>query len=295
MIIYINKITIAEKGMTLLRIVSLSDDETADSKLFSEYGICLYIEHGRNIILFGTGASALYLSNAERLGIPADKADTLIIPVNTDDCTGGVETAVRKNRNIRIFIREDEAADCAVKEKLLRVRSGLPQSFYRSDRYNTFRFERFTEVCKDFYLVAVEKKDKTAEADRHFYIRKKGFYVPDDFSGECFAVCFPGRRRDGFVLITGGAYTGIAGMINTAKRLWDAPVLSVVGCFANTNRLGKQTVQQSHIAKSADELSGLRTGSIYTCHNTGRKGYETMKDILGDRLQYLRAGEELNF
>lgn len=102
--------------MTLLRIVSLSDDETADSKLFSEYGICLYIEHGRNIILFGTGASALYLSNAERLGIPADKADTLIIPVNTDDCTGGVETAVRKNRNIRIFIREDEAADCAVKE-----------------------------------------------------------------------------------------------------------------------------------------------------------------------------------
>lgn len=105
----------------------------------------------------------------------------------------------------------------------------------------------------------------------------------------------PGRRRDGFVLITGGAYTGIAGMINTAKRLWDAPVLSVVGCFAYTNRLGKQTVQQSHIAKSADELSGLRTGSIYTCHNTGRKGYETMKDILGDRLQYLRAGEELNF
>lgn len=97
--------------MTLLRIVSLSDDETADSKLFSEHGICLYIEHGRNIILFGTGASALYLSNAERLGIPADKADTLIIPVNADDCTGGVETAVRKNRNIRIFIREDEAAD----------------------------------------------------------------------------------------------------------------------------------------------------------------------------------------
>lgn len=182
-----------------------------------------------------------------------------------------------------------------MKEKLLRVRSGLPQSFYRSDRYNTFRFERFTEVCKDFYLVAAEKKDKAAEADRHFYIRKKGFYVPDDFSGECFAVCFPGRRRDGFVLITGGAYTGIAGMINTAKRLWDAPVLSVVGCFAYTNRLGKQTVQQSHIAKSADELSGLRTGSIYTCHNTGRKGYETMKDILGDRLQYLRAGEELNF
>lgn len=278
-----------------MRIVSLSDDETADSKLFNEHGICLYIEHGTNRILFGTGASALFLSNAERLGIPAEKADTLIIPVNTDDCTGGAEAAVRKNKDIRIFVREEAAADCAKKEKLLRVRSGLPQSFYRSDKNNVFRFERFTEICKDFYLVAAEKKEKSSEADRHFYIKKKGFYVTDDFSEECFAVCFPRKRRDGFVLITGGAYTGIADMIKTAKRLWDAPVLSVIGCFGYFNRSGKMIPPQSYITKSAEELSALRTGSIYTCHNTGRKGYDIMKEILGDRLQYLRAGEELNF
>lgn len=281
--------------MSFLRIVSLSDDETADSKLFSEHGICLYIEYGNNRILFGTGASALFLSNAERLGVPADKADTVILPLNSDNITGGIETAVRKNKDLRIFIREDAAADCAKKEKLLRVRNGLPQSFYKSDKYNVFRFEHFTEICKDFYLVAVDKKEKSAETDRHYYIKKKGFYVADDFSEECFAVCFPKRRRDGFVILTGGAYTGIAGVVNMAKRLWDAPVLSVVGCFGYTNQSGKLISSQGSITRSAEELSGLRTGSIYTCHNTGRKGYDIMKDILGDRLQYLRAGEELNF
>ena len=281
--------------MSFLRIVSLSDDETADSKLFSEHGICLYIEHGNNRILFGTGASALFLSNAERLGVPADKADMVILPLNSDNITGGIETAVRKNKDLRIFIREDAAADCAKKEKLLRVRNGLPQSFYKSDKYNVFRFEHFTEICKDFYLVAVDKKEKSAETDRHYYIKKKGFYVADDFSEECFAVCFPKRRRDGFVILTGGAYTGIAGVVNMAKRLWDAPVLSVVGCFGYTNQSGKLISSQGSITRSAEELSGLRTGSIYTCHNTGRKGYDIMKDILGDRLQYLRAGEELNF
>lgn len=278
-----------------MRIVSLSDDETADSKLFSEHGICLYIEHGNNIILFGTGASALFLSNAERLGIPADKADTVVLPLNSDDITGGVETAVRKNKDVRIFIREDAAADCAKKEKLLRVRNGLPQSFYKSDKYNVYRFERFTEICKDFYLVAVDGKEKSGDLDRRFYIRKKGFYVPDDFSEECFAVCFPGKRRDGFVLITGGAYTGIADIVKRAKRLWDAPVLSVVGCFGYANQSGKLLSPQGSITRAAEELSKLRTGSIYTCHNTGRKGYDIMKGILGDRLQYLRAGEELNF
>lgn len=99
--------------MSFLRIVSLSDDETAGSKLFNEHGICLYIEHGDNRILFGTGASALFLSNAERLGVPTDKSDTVILPLNSDDITGGVETAVRKNKDLRIFIREDAATDCA--------------------------------------------------------------------------------------------------------------------------------------------------------------------------------------
>ena len=281
--------------MSFLRIVSLSDDETSDSKLFSEHGICLYIEHGNNRILFGTGASALFLSNAERLGMPADKADTVVLPLNCNDIAGGVETAVRKNKDVRIFIREDAAADCVKKEKLLRVRNGLPQSFYKSDKYNVYRFERFTEICEDFYLVAVDSKEKSGDSDRRFYIRKKGFYVPDDFSEECFAVCFPGKRRDGFVLITGGAYTGIADIVKTAKRLWDAPVLSVVGCFGYANQSGKLLSSQSSITRAAEELSKLRTGSIYTCHNTGRKGYDIMKDILGDRLQYLRAGEELNF
>ena len=281
--------------MSFLRIVSLSDDETSDSKLFSEHGICLYIEHGNNRILFGTGASALFLSNAERLGMPADKADTVVLPLNCNDIAGGVETAVRKNKDVRIFIREDAAADCVKKEKLLRVRNGLPQSFYKSDKYNVYRFERFTEICKDFYLVAVDSKEKSGDSDRRFYIRKKGFYVPDDFSEECFAVCFPGKRRDGFVLITGGAYAGIADIVKTAKRLWDAPVLSVVGCFGYANQSGKLLSSQSSITRAAEELSKLRTGSIYTCHNTGRKGYDIMKDILGDRLQYLRAGEELNF
>ena len=114
-------------------------------------------------------------AHAERLGVPTDKSDTVILPLNSDDITGGVETAVRKNKDLRIFIREDAATDCAKKEKLLRVRNGLPQSFYKSDKYNIFRFERFTEICKDFYLVAVDKKEKSAETDRHYYIKKKGF------------------------------------------------------------------------------------------------------------------------
>ena len=278
-----------------MRIVSLSDNEVADSRLFAENGICLYIEHGGKKILFGSGASPLFLSNAERLGVPAGNADALILPINHSDCTGGTEAAVKKSPGISIYIREAAACDCAYKEKLLRTRTGLPQSFYKSEKYNTLRFERFTEVCKDFFLVSPDRTDKPIESDRHFYIKRRGGYVADDFSEECFAVCFPKRRRDGFVLLTACSYSGVADMVKTAVRLWDAPVLSVIGGFGLCSPSGKLSVTAHEAEKTAKELSKLGTGSIYTCHNTGRKGYDIMKEILGDRLQYLRAGEELEF
>ena len=278
-----------------MRIVSLSDNEAADSRLFSEDGICLYIEHGGKKILFGSGASPLYLSNAERLGIPADKADILILPVNHSDCTGGTEITMKKNPDVSIYIRDAAAFDCACKEKFFRTRTGLPQSFYKSEKYNTLRFEKFTEVCKDFFLVSPDRTEKPSESERKFYIKKRGAYVDDDFSEECFAVCFPKRRRDGFVLLTACSYSGIAGMVKTAMRLWDAPVLSVIGGFGLCAPSGKLSVSTATAEKTAKELSMLGTGSIYTCHNTGRKGYDIMKEILGDRLQYLRAGEELEF
>lgn len=275
--------------------MSLSDNEAADSRLFSENGICLYIEHGGKKILFGSGASPLFLSNAQRLGVPAGEADALILPLNHSDCTGGAEAAVKKSPGISIYIREAAACDCAYKEKLIRTRTGLARSFYKSEKYNTLRFERFTEVCKDFFLVSPDPEDKPCETDRRFYIKKRGVYVADDFSEECFAVCFPKRRRDGFVLLTACAYSGIVRAVKTAVRMWNAPVLSVIGGFGLCSPSGKLTVSASVAEKTAKELSKLGTGSIYTCHSTGRKGYDIMKEILGDRLQYLRAGEELEF
>ena len=162
--------------------MSLSDNEAADSRLFAENGICLYIEHGGKKILFGSGASALFLGNAERLGVPAGDADALILPINHSDCTGGVEATVKRSPSVSIYIREAAAYDCAYKEKLMRKRTGLPQSFYKNEKYNTLRFERFTEVCKDFFLVSPDCTDKPYEADRHFYIKRRGGYVADDFS-----------------------------------------------------------------------------------------------------------------
>ena len=50
-----------------------------------------------------------------------------------------------------------------------------------------------------------------------------------------------------------------------------------------------------YLDKTVNELKGIETGVIYTCHCTGLTGYGIMKAKLGDRIQYLQTGEELIF
>ena len=279
-----------------MRIVALSENTATTDKLFAEHGLCLYIEHGGEKILFGAGASGLFLENAHRLGIPADEADALVLPHNHTSCAGGTEMLVKKIPSVRIFIKKSAAADCAEKGKLFRTRTGLQSSFFKSNKLKCVQFAEFSEVCPDFFLVSNEADSPAENAEKRYYIKRGKKWVRDDFSGETFAVCFPSRRKDGCVILTACSHCGIVNILKTVRKLWDVPIKAIVGGFdfmgGNINKI---SCSADTVKQICDELSKLDVGYIYTCHCTGRRGYEIMKETLGEQIQYLHTGEELEF
>ncbi len=276
-----------------MKLISLSDDSAVSDKLFTEHGLCFYIEQGGAKILFGTGASALFMSNAERLGVPAKQADFVVLPANRSELTGGVEPLMKLNPQARLFISLPAATDTTEKRGLLKVKTGLSSSFFKSEKHDTVRFDRFCEVCKDFFLVRRETPfSQSVEGEKRF-VRRNGTYIPDDGLGEAFAVCFPDSRRREMVILTDCAADGAVLAVKTAKAMWDVPVGALIGGFGFTGA-GK-TASVTLAEKTARELSKLNIGYIYACHTTGVKGCETMKQMLGDQIQYLHAGEELDF
>lgn len=174
-----------------MRIVALSENTAAADKLFAEHGLCLYIEHNGKKILFGTGASAVFLENAKRLGIPAQQAHAIVLPHNHTSCTGGAEALLRRNPSAKIYIKEAAAHDCLEKNGLLRSKTGLSSSFFKSDKYDCVRFSSFSEVCPDFFIASNEEAESALAIDKKYYIKRDKKWVRDDFSGETFAVCFP--------------------------------------------------------------------------------------------------------
>lgn len=282
--------------MRNIRIVVLSENTAANDKLFAEHGLCLYIEHNDKKILFGSGSSALFLENARRLDVPAESADALVLTHNHTSMSGGAEALIKRNPAVSVFLRKDYATDCGEQKGIFRSRTGLPASFFKANKLKCVLFTAFSEVCKDFYIASVKRYEKAHSNDKTYYIKKGRKWEKDDFSAETFAVCFPGRRKDGFVLLTGCSHSGIINIVKTACEMWDAPVIAVIGGFnfmgSNINKISCSTDEIKH---TATELQKMDIGYIYTCHCTGRKGYEMLKETLGNQIQYLHTGEELKF
>lgn len=279
-----------------IRIVVLSENTAANDKLFAEHGLCLYIEHNDKKILFGSGSSALFLENAKRLDVPAESADALVLTHNHSSMSGGTEVLIKRNPAVSIFLRKDYATDCGEQKGIFRSRTGLPSSFFKANKLKCVLFTAFSEVCKDFYIASVKRYEKAHSNDKTYYIKKGRKWEKDDFSAETFAVCFPGRRKDGFVLLTGCSHSGIINIVKTACEMWDAPVIAVIGGFnfmgSNINKI---SCSADEIKYTATELQKMDIGYIYTCHCTGRRGYEMLKETLGNQIQYLHTGEELKF
>jgi 7,8-dihydropterin-6-yl-methyl-4-(beta-D-ribofuranosyl)aminobenzene 5'-phosphate synthase len=123
--------------------------------------------------------------------------------------------------------------------------------------------------------------------------KENGKYLPDDFKHEIFAVAFPHKSREkGCVVISSCSHSGIVNILNTVRMTWaDSPILGVVGGF----HLMFAGSDGGYIKELSEQLSKLSSGCVYTCHCTGNKAYERLKEYMGDQIQYLRTGEELVF
>ena len=68
-------------------------------------------------------------------------------------------------------------------------------------------------------------------------------------------------------------------------HMWEEPVIAVVGGFGMMNgNINRISCTAEAVKQTANELLQLDIGYIYTCHCTGRKGYEIMKEVLENQI-----------
>lgn len=282
-----------------MRLVMLIENTSASPKLLVEHGMSVYTELFGSHYLFDTGASQKLITNAKKMRLPLGKVEKAVISHNHSAHTGGIDALLNVNPEMLFYARA--SADCKIIKKSGMLTSPLGNLAYQVRRYknNFVLFNRFHQLGKGFFLMTYEENSSEIQTAKKEYVqRADGTIMHDEYAHECFAVLFPDEDKSrGCVILSGCSHCGIVNIIKTVQKTWrDVPVLAII-CglhFMGTNTK-KISCDTEYIERTAREIKSCNVGMIYACHCTGLKGYEELKRCLGDQLQYLQTGEELNF
>jgi 7,8-dihydropterin-6-yl-methyl-4-(beta-D-ribofuranosyl)aminobenzene 5'-phosphate synthase len=225
------------------------------------------------------------------------KLDAAVLSHNHNDHAGGFDTLLGYQPNIKIYAKKAVLAGFFKKAGIFRVPIGLNREYFEKRADNFVLFNSFQQLADGVFLVSNEVFE-TCFTDKTLLMKKGGKAAADDYSHEIFMVVFPtGEAEDGMVIISSCSHSGVINILKTARQTWEgAPVLGFVGGIHLTSNGGKKLLCSfDDIEKIADEIKAMDIGPVYVCHCAGQKGYERLKIHLGDQVQYLRAGEELEF
>lgn len=257
-------------------IIKVLMENTACSEEFiCEHGLSLYIETNGKKILFDTGQSGEFATNAEKLGVDLSEIDFAVISHGHYDHGGGIARFLQLNKKAPVYINK----------------YGFEPHFNGTEKYIGLD----NELLDNPQIILTENIDlddniklftcnneKLAEPinSSGLNILIDGEFKAEDFRHEQYMLVTEGNKK---ILISGCSHKGIVNIMN-----WTKPDV-LIGGF-HFMKLDPQGDGKEHLDNSMEKLMSFNS-KYYTCHCTGLEQFHYLKSKMGDRLNYISAGE----
>ena len=278
----------------------LSDNRSNDCCLSTEHGLSIILQTERHKILLDTGASDVFIQNAELLGIDLTDVDYVFISHGHSDHAGGLRYFLEHNQKAQVIVSPD-AMSGQFFSKLGNLHS-ITTEWSEIDKDRLVLIDHTCEIAEGIHAIAhIPQIHSMPKGNQNLYVQDakrrisennvvlastlsseedfdevSGNYVHDDFRHE-LALYVDG------LLFTGCAHSGLENIL--AACPW--PVHTVVGGFHLLD--GQET--DDEIKALAQRLKAMYPETqFYTSHCTGDHVFEVMKDVMGEQLQSFRCG-----
>jgi 7,8-dihydropterin-6-yl-methyl-4-(beta-D-ribofuranosyl)aminobenzene 5'-phosphate synthase len=254
----------------------LSDNRSSNPMLETEHGLSILLTTERYKILLDTGASDVFIRNAELLGVDFIDVDYVFISHGHSDHAGGLQHFLRINERAKIIVSPD-----AMSGKFFSKRGNLHSittEWPEIDDERLILIDHTCEIAEGLHVIAhIPQIHPMPKGNQNLYVQDAdGEYIYDDFRHE-LALYVEG------LLFTGCAHSGLENILSACP--W--PVNTVVGGFHLLD--GQETVEE--LAVLAQRLkANYPNTQFYTSHCTGDKVYDVMKGVMGEQLQSFSCG-----
>jgi len=270
-----------------MRIVILSDNRQLQESYESEHGLCIYVEKEEYKCLFDTGASDIFIRNAEKLDVDIASIDYVFISHGHSDHIGGLHDFMKINTKAKIVLSKN-----ALTQSFYSNRNGLKKISCEIDLQNTenrFVFVDSETVFNDEIHVFPCQvcSNPMPKANKTLLKKSENEIVADDFNHELI-VCF---GKNEMIVYSGCAHCGVLNILDSVKQTIGKPISMVFGGFHLLDGYEGQYETEFEINKLADELtSHYPETKFYTGHCTGENVYKLLKDKLKDKLKQFYTG-----
>jgi len=255
----------------MMKWTVLSDNRTCNLALETEHGLSILLTTERHKILLDTGASDVFIRNAEQLGIDLSDVDYVFISHGHSDHAGGLRYFLEHNQKAKVIVSPD-----AMSGKFFSKRGNLHSittAWAKIDDDRQILINQTCEIAEGFHVIAhIPQIHPMPKGNQNLYVQDAyGDYIHDDFRHE-LALYVDG------LLFTGCAHSGLENIL--AACPW--PVHTVVGGF----HLLDGMEPEEEIQALAQRLQAKYPETqFYTSHCTGDKVFEIMRNVMGEQLQ----------
>lgn len=269
-------------------IKALVENTSNSPKIKSKHGLSLYIETQKHKILFDLGPNKFFLENAQRMNVPIDEVDTVIISHGHSDHGGALSCFLEKNKTAKVYIRENAFEKHMTNLLALKINVGLDEKF--KNHPQVILTNEQTIIDDELMLFSDISENKfLSESNKALFMESDGRKAVDSFTHEQNLIIKENGKN---VLLAGCAHRGIVNILKRAQELTEGGIDYSIGGFHLYNPVSKKCEKDSLVADIANELK--KGGTVYyTCHCTGKRAFALMKEILPQRLSYLSAGDTI--
>jgi 7,8-dihydropterin-6-yl-methyl-4-(beta-D-ribofuranosyl)aminobenzene 5'-phosphate synthase len=259
-------------------IKTLVENTSFKDVFASEHGLSLYIETGSRKVLFDMGKTDLFAINASLMGIDLAAVDTAVVSHGHSDHGGGLATFLNINSKAAVYINEKafephfSASDISLNTSL----KSNKQLYFTGDTcFIDDGLELFTfNSLQPFY----------GTNSYGLTMIRNGVRMPDDFKHEQYLSIHENGRH---IFISGCSHKGVLNIMKWLEH--DIPDVFIGGFH-----FMKIDIEHDHnVLDCAAKLLKEYNTEFYTCHCTGIEQYEYLHSIMGNKLKYLSAGQEL--
>ena len=274
-----------------LRIINLMENTQGHAGCVFEHGLSFYVQTEKHRLLVDAGPSENFMKNAQALGIDLGQVDALILSHGHYDHSGGILPFAERFPKTKIYMQKTalgeyyafDGAELGYRYIGIDKRIGeLPQ---------VVMLDGDTKLDEELSVFLVDEHITKIPSTNRRILKKVGEeYEQDDFRHEqALVVQTKGRR----IVLSGCAHNGILNVMEEFRRKFGGNPDLVVSGFHLMKKTEYRPEQLSEIEEIAKRLLEYEGTRYVTCHCTGIPAYELMKKVMGERLSYVHAGEEV--